>query len=110
MKTLSEIIKENNNFGIVIETNSKKNRTSSPTLKPRTKSKGIQKHELDMMAESIKTVFGTEAFMNRDFAPKGLLEKWNLSNRQTPPRLKKLVQMGILEDLGGSTKSYKVVS
>lgn len=106
MKNLGEFLKEKKYFGVMVE-----EATKAPTKKAtRPGSKGIQKNELDMMAESIKTIFGTEAFMNKDFASKGLLEKWNLSNRQTPSRLKKLVQMGILEDLGGSPKSYKIAS
>lgn len=105
---LNELIEKNNNFGFcpVID----KNSSPLKKTKPRKKSKGIQNDELTMMADSIKEVFGGEVFMNRDFAAKGLIEKWGLTARQTPSRLKKLVGMGILEDCGGSPKSYKVAS
>ncbi len=49
--------------------------------------------------------FPDSAFKNADIAP--LIPK--LTARQTPSRLKKLVDQGYLEDLGGSPKSYKVV-
>lgn len=54
----------------------------------------------------IKENFVDTTFQNKDLSP--LIQ--NLSARQTPSRLKRLVESGQLEDLGGSPKSYKLTT
>lgn len=105
---LNELIKKNGNFGFcsIID------KDSSPRqkIKPKKVSKGIQPGEVEMMFADILKTFGDKPFKNKDLSNVALPEKWSLTNRQTPSRLKKLVAAGKLEDLGGSPKSYKVVS
>ncbi len=59
----------------------------------------------DLFENVIKLAFKDKEFKNKDFH---LLVADKYSNRQTPSRLKKLVEQGLLIDLGGSPKSYKV--
>lgn len=75
--------------------------------KPKKKAKSaISDSELDTMFVDIEATFGDKSFKNKDLGD--LLDKWGLSARQTPSRLKKLVDAGLLQDLGGSPKSYQV--
>lgn len=59
----------------------------------------------DLFENVIKIAFKDKEFKNKDFH---LLVADKYSNRQTPSRLKKMVENGWLEDLGGSPKTYKV--
>lgn len=59
----------------------------------------------DLFENVIKLAFKDKEFKNKDFH---LLVADKYSNRQTPSRLKKLVEQGLLIDLGGSPKSYKI--
>lgn len=71
------------------------------------KKKGIQKEELDAMKDLLSKMFPNgEEFKNSQLSP--LCEELNLTNRQTPSRLKALKEEGFLEDLGGSPKKYKI--
>lgn len=69
--------------------------------------KGITDEELEQMTALIKAQFADKDFKNKDLTL--IQEELNLTARQTPSRLKKLVGKGILKDLGGSPKSYKLV-
>lgn len=72
-----------------------------------TKKQGIQVDELVKMKEILKISFINEKeFKNKDLG--ALQEELGINQRQTPSRLKRLVEEGFLEDLGGSPKSYKV--
>lgn len=109
MKNLENFLIDNDHLGfITVERKATGAKTKSTTA--RKKSSKITDSELTIMYDSLKEYFKVESFQNRDLAGAGLLEKWSLTNRQTPSRLKKLVAAGKLEDLGGSPKSYKVVS
>lgn len=78
---------------------------TTPAPKKKAKS-AISDSELDTMFVDIQATFADKSFKNRDLGD--LLDKWGLSSRQTPSRLKKLVDAGLLQDLGGSPKSYQV--
>lgn len=70
----------------------------------RTAKKGITEEELVEMLEVLKATFFDKKFKNSDL--NDVRAVMDLSARQTPSRLKKLVEQGELEDLGGSPKSY----
>lgn len=68
--------------------------------------KGITQDEIiDLFQNVISIAFKEKEFNNKDFH-KLVADK--LSNRQTPSRLKKMVENGLLIDLGGSPKKYKI--
>lgn len=67
---------------------------------------GIKEDELTALAETIKSHLSDKEFQNKDLAH--FLSDLGLTNRQTPSRLKKLAEIGVLEDLGGSPKKYKL--
>lgn len=75
----------------------------------KTKKGGIKPEELEAMKELLKAGYsdGTP-FKNKDISTV-MQNELGLSSRATPSRLKRLVEEGFLEDLGGSPKSYKVV-
>ena len=66
--------------------------------------KGITEEELVEMLEILQATFFDKKFKNSDL--NDVRAVMDLSARQTPSRLKKLVEQGELEDLGGSPKSY----
>lgn len=75
----------------------------------KTKKGGIKPEELEAMKELLKAGYSDGApFKNKDISTV-MQNELGLSNRSTPSRLKRLVEEGFLEDLGGSPKSYKVV-
>lgn len=75
----------------------------------KTKKTGIQLEELDAMKTILSTLYSDgEEFQNKDL--NGLREELDLNARQTPSRLKRLVEEGFLEDVGGTPKKYKVKS
>lgn len=71
---------------------------------PRKGKSKIKSEEMDTVLVVIVERFGKNQFQNKDIAP---FVK-DLSARQIPSRLKKLVEDGKLEDLGGSPKSYRL--
>ncbi|MCF0124754.1 MAG: hypothetical protein HUJ68_03180 [Clostridia bacterium] len=71
-------------------------------------SKGIKETELMMILEDLKTIFYNKSFSNKDI-PQAILIKWNLSNRQTPSRLKKLAEVGKLKIIDNSPYVYKLI-
>lgn len=107
MKNLESFLIDNKHFGFITV---EKKTTKSKSSTNRKKASKITDSELTIMYDSLKEFFKDKDFQNRDLDGAGLLEKWSLTNRQTPSRLKKLVASGKLEDLGGSPKTYKVVS
>ena len=66
---------------------------------------GIQEDELEMIKEVIKAEFPEREFKNKELH---IFVSDKLSVRQTPSRLKRLVNEGFLVDCGGSPKSYKL--
>ncbi len=62
----------------------------------------IKAHELDQILEVINVNFSSSKFQNKDLS--GFIK--NLSARQIPSRLKKLVEAEELVDLGGNPKFY----
>jgi len=73
--------------------------------KEKPKPKGIQENELDYIMNII-----VEKFSGMEFTNKNLYtytaDKFSI--RQTPSRLKKLVESGKLENLGGVPSKYKI--
>ena len=67
---------------------------------------GITEDDINRLAEIIKANFAGKSFQNRDLVP--YLSDLGLTNRQTPSRLKKLAEMGVLKDLGGTPKKYEL--
>lgn len=81
-------------------------KTEEEKKKPKTPpKKKISEEEVQELFNLIKIKFKDEPFQNKNFH---LLVADKYSNRQTPSRLKKLVNLGLLEDLGGTPKKYKV--
>ena len=76
--------------------------------KQRTKSASITEVELLLIYKDLKNTFKDSYFSNSDL--KDLCSsKWNLTNRQTPSRLKKLYEQGLLErESGSSPYRYKI--
>lgn len=70
------------------------------------KKKGVQDDEVEKLAEIIKSNLVDKEFQNKDLAP--FLTELGLTARQTPSRLKRLAEIGVLKDLGGSPKKYKL--
>lgn len=69
---------------------------------------GITKEELDSMKEMLPVMFPeNKPFKNKEL--RILCEELHLTARQTPSRLKALVEEGFLGDLGGNPKQYKVL-
>lgn len=65
------------------------------------KKTGIEQEELDKMYDIIVAEIGFEAFQNKHISsPVG--EALGLSNRQTPSRLKRMVEQGMLEEVAAS--------
>jgi hypothetical protein len=65
----------------------------------------IKSEDLDLVLVRIAENFGTGSFQNKDIAP--FITEF--SSRQIPSRLKKLVDAGKLQDLGGAPKTYALV-
>lgn len=79
---------------------------SSAPKKP--KKSSISNTELENILRTLETVFNQDSFKRRDivqYAP-----AWGIKETQVTSRLTAMVRAGKLEDLGGSPKSYKVVS
>lgn len=76
---------------------------TSTTKKIATESK-VTTTETDKIIDIIKSNFTNVEFQNKDLSP--LVT--DLTARQIPSRLKKLVDAGKLQDLGGSPKKYKL--
>jgi hypothetical protein len=74
--------------------------TSSKTAKSK-----INDAELDQILAVIRKNFDATEFQNKDLTP--FIK--NLTARQVPSRIKKLVDAGQLTDLGGSPKRYILV-
>lgn len=74
-----------------------------------TKKKGIQEDELTDLAELVKKHFPDKQFKNADLS-KHLGElPYEMTARQTPSRLKRLVEMGVLESEDAKpSKLYKL--
>lgn len=70
------------------------------------KKTGITEDDINRLANVIKENFVDKSFQNRDLVP--YLADLGLTNRQTPSRLKKLAEMGVLKDLGGTPKKYEL--
>ena len=66
----------------------------------------ITEESLVELEELLRALKGTEAFQNKDLSI--ISESLGLTPRQMPSRLKRLVANGVLEDLGGSPKHYKL--
>jgi len=79
--------------------------TGGRTVLSKTKSK-IKSEETDNILLVAAERFGNKPFKNADIAP----HIKDLSARQVPSRLKKLVESGHLQDLGGSPKAYQLVA
>lgn len=67
---------------------------------------GITEDDINRLAEVIKENFAGKSFQNKDLVP--YLADLGLTNRQTPSRLKKLAEMGVLKDTGGTPKKYEL--
>lgn len=65
----------------------------------------IKTSEVDGIIDIIAANFDGIEFQNKDLSP---LVK-DLTARQIPSRLKRLVDAGKLQDLGGSPKKYKLI-
>lgn len=70
---------------------------------------GITKEELESIKTLISAGFPSEPFKNRDLSVV-VQEELGITASALPSRLKKLVEQGFLEDVGGSPKSYKMVT
>lgn len=82
-----------------------KNRAGSGSKTVTTPSRSkIKSSETDTVLLAIVERFGSTKFQNKDIAP----YVTDLSARQVPSRLKKLVDAGKLSDLGGSPKTYQL--
>ena len=77
----------------------KKSRTASESK--------IKTSEVDGIIDIIAANFTGTAFQNKDLSP--LVSDLGLTSRQVPSRLKKLVDAGKLQDLGGSPKKYQLI-
>jgi hypothetical protein len=64
----------------------------------------VKSQEVDSVMQIIVERFSNQSFQNKDLSP----HITDLSSRQIPSRLKKLVDGGKIEDLGGSPKTYKL--
>lgn len=84
------------------DSNKKTKEEKKPKKEPKKK---ITDEEVKELFNLIKIKFKDEPFQNKNFH---LLVADKYSNRQTPSRLKKMVELGLLEDLGGTPKKYKV--
>jgi hypothetical protein len=78
--------------------------SQNTTTKSKPKSK-INDAELDRILAVIRKNFDATEFQNKDLSP--LID--GLTARQVPSRIKKLVDAGLLTDLGGSPKKYILV-
>lgn len=105
MMNLENFLKENQHLGYEIK--ERKARVAA-TTSSRKRSSGIKEEELSMMFADIVELFGDKVFQNKNLKEFDLHSKWELSSRQTPSRLKKLVEQGLLLDHGGKPKSYQV--
>lgn len=67
--------------------------------------KKITDEEINNLFQVVRENLEGKEFKNKDFH---MLVHDKYTNRQTPSRLKKMVENGYLEDLGGTPKSYKI--
>lgn len=70
---------------------------------------GITGEELEDIKILISAGFPTESFKNKDLSVV-VQEELGITASALPSRLKRLVEQGFLEDIGGSPKSYKMVT
>lgn len=70
---------------------------------------GITEEELEGIKTLISAGFPSESFKNRDLSVV-VQEELGITASALPSRLKRLVEQGFLEDIGGSPKSYKMVT
>ena len=70
---------------------------------------GITEEELESIKTLISAGFPSESFKNKDLSVV-VKEELGITASALPSRLKRLVEQGFLEDIGGSPKSYKMVT
>lgn len=70
---------------------------------------GITEEELEGIKTLISAGFPSESFKNKDLSVV-VQEELGITASALPSRLKRLVEQGFLEDIGGSPKSYKMVA
>ena len=70
---------------------------------------GITEEELEGIKTLISAGFPSEPFKNKDLSVV-VQEELGITASALPSRLKRLVEQGFLEDIGGSPKSYKMVT
>ena len=70
---------------------------------------GITEEELEGIKTLISAGFPSESFKNKDLSVV-VQEELGITASALPSRLKRLVEQGFLEDIGGSPKSYKMVT
>lgn len=92
------------NFDLVMEqVDTGFNVKETTLVKPVAESK-VKDSEVEGIIAIIKANFNDSEFQNKDLSPLVV----DLTARQIPSRLKKLVDAGKLQDLGGSPKKYKL--
>ena len=79
------------------------------TPKAPAKKGGITEEELEGIKTLISAGFPSEPFKNKDLSVV-VQEELGITPSAIPSRLKRLVEQGFLEDIGGSPKSYKMVT
>ena len=106
MKDMGKHLKELNYLGYVTDGYVVANKHK----KQRVKSASITDTELLLMYKDLKDTFKDSCFSNSDL--KDLCSnKWNLTSRQTPSRLKKLYEQGLLDrESSSSPYKYKIKS
>lgn len=96
------------NKGITVDVSESGTTAPVKTEAPKAEKKSkIGEDDLTALTDLIKEKFPDKPFANKDIAPH--LQPLGLTARQTPSRLKRLVEMGVLSDEGGSPKKYKLV-
>lgn len=77
-------------------------------IQPQKKKGGITEEELVSIEKILTAGFSDgKSFKNKDVSSV-IGEELGLSAQSVPSRLKRLVERGFLEDLGGSPKTYKI--
>ena len=103
MKDLGMLIKDNEDIlGYVAYMPANKTQKKRKTVKKVV----IKDEDLLILFEDIKSTFGSEKFKNSDL--KELCDKWNLTSRQTPSRLKKMADQGLLTRYETKPLTYQV--
>lgn len=99
-ETAIELINYDNHFV------SPSNNNTVPIKK--NKKTGIQNDELDKMKIILNEMFPDKQEFKNNNITSIMEEEIGINGRQTPSRLRKLVEQNFLEDLGGSPKKYKI--